>query len=450
MNVIKRILVIFSLLLTFLGYCQDYSEYYKNKEKVENSAFYKLLMVKNYIIEGNLEKASYFLLKISDDDDKIKILKERYNALIMFLKDDFKGTLEILSRPIFKQRENFKKICILKVLSLLALNKKSELKSNQDQCTASTIEYSKNEHLWLTSTIPIKIGEDPLLRVERLLQTDFIFTNKEIIKIWLKRAIYNNKEKEILKRLGQIPSFALRSKKIRELIGLIYYRTGNSTEAMNYISDLKTTNAYNIKGIIELEKKNYDKAFDLFQKALSRKEDSLNALMISIPLSYITSNWEIGSKLLTQVLTKKNDEAKRLALDTVFNIRMNNYDLAMKKIKILENFYRGEIPFNIIIMASYSSLQTNDIKELKKFSYQACLKFDGINCWVYNQLLFWDDLPLAIKNKDLVTNVHKIDIEALKNPLPKDPLKENPIVDQKDIEELDSLDVIKNAAKLTY
>ncbi len=427
-----------------------YKEYEEAKNKEKSDSFYKLLMAKNYIIEGNLERANYFLLKISDNDDRVIVLKDRYQSLIHFIEGKYEKSLALLEKPSLQERSNFKHVCLLKIMNKMALNKIDDLTDEKTKCLSLTGTYTKNEHLWINAILSLK--EDPSIRekVENLLISDYMFTTKENIIIWLKHAIYTNTEKSILKQLEFLPNFAIESRKIRELIGLLYYRVGDIEKSLEYIKDLKTNNALNIKGNIELDKKDYQKAYEFFQSAYKRKEDSLNSILISIPLSYITQNWQKGSELLGSLPKEKPEVARKLALDTIFKIRMKDFDTAERQLRILEDYYQGDIPFNIVLMYSYVSLIKNDKLPLRKYTHKACTKFDGINCWLKLQIQSWEDFSAILKNKELQTISHDIDIEKLKSKQQVEGLLENPVVDQKDIQELDSLDVIKKAAQFSY
>jgi len=348
------ILVVIFSMVSYNSIAGSYDEYRINKKLELNEPFFKLFKAKNYLLEGNIEKAHYFLLKIPNNDTQISAIKDRYQALIYFLKGEYESSLKILEKPVFSKRENFKEICLLKIINYLAIGKFDPITNQKTACLTLTEKYTKNEHLWINLILSLKEDKSIRDKINNLLETNYMFSNIENIKIWLKNAIYTNKEKDIVKKIDFLPNFALESKKVRELIGLIYYRTGQTDKAEKYIGDLKTTNSYNIKGNIEIHKKDYQKAFQYFQKAYKRKEDSLNSILISIPLSYLTQNWKQGSDLLGSLPKDKSEEARKLALDTIFKIRMKDYAKAEKQLRILEDYYQGEIPFNVIVMYSHS------------------------------------------------------------------------------------------------
>ncbi len=447
---LKVILMAFFSIISYECMSSTYDEYLDNRRIENNGPFYKLFKAKNFLLEGNLDKAYYFLMKIPDKNDRFTIIKNRYQAIIYFLKNEFKKSLDILEKPIFKKRSVFKEVCLLKIINLLALGKTENLTEEKRSCLTLTEGYTKNDHLWINIILSLKEDDNIRERLENLLNSKYMFSNLENIKIWLKKAIYLNRENKIVNQIKFLPNFALESKKIRELIGLIYYRVGKIEKSLNYLKDLNTTNALNIKGNIEVKKKNYPKAFEYFQKAHKRKEDSLNSILINIPLSYLTQNWQEGSHLLGSLPKDKSEEARKLALDTVFKLRMKDFSTAKKQLSILENYYQGEIPFNVVLMYSYVALLQNDKLPLTKYTHKACTKFDGLSCWLKMQLQTWSNFSSIILNQSISSTPIELDLEKLKSKQKVSGIEEFPVVDQKDIEEIDSMDVIKEAAKFSY
>ena len=92
-------------------------------------------------------------------------------------------------------------------------------------------------------------------------------------------------------------------------------------------------------------------------------------------------------------------------------------------------------------MNSYVSIVNNNEKDLDQFSHEACLKFDGLNCWIRSQFLTWKQFPQTLKKKDLIYEDNRLTLDSLIELSVLKPLKEELIVDQKDIEELDSAEV---------
>ena len=54
------------------------------------------------------------------------------------------------------------------------------------------------------------------------------------------------------------------------------------------------------------------------------------------------------------------------------------------------------MPFEALLIESYIFLTLND-KRWVKSSDTACLRFDGMNCWLHLQSLIWEDYPKTVK-----------------------------------------------------
>jgi hypothetical protein len=130
-----------------------------------------------------------------------------------------------------------------------------------------------------------------------------------------------------------------------------------------------------------------------------------------------------------------------LALDTAFNIQKGSLEKSSLQLAYLNYEYIGFIPLEILLMNSYVAIKNENIKELDKYSHGACKKFDGLNCWIRSQLLTWENFPKTIKRKEPIYKDNRLSLESLTELSLTRPLEENLIVDQKDIEELDSAEI---------
>jgi tetratricopeptide (TPR) repeat protein len=267
---------------------------------------------------------------------------------------------------------------------------------------------------------------------------NWIFQDPELTRVWLKKNILFNSEKKSIDYLSSFPASTFRRRDIRELIGLTYFRLGDKDNALKFIEDLETPTAENIKGNIELNQKKFELAYGHFQLALKYKENSKNALERLIPLSWILGKWQDGLTFLEKEIGFETDQSKKLALETAFLIQENKIEKARENLKQLSVRYRGNIPKEVIRMDTFVSLLESQTKELKNNSSYACKKFDGLNCWVFLQMFLWEDLGQTLNSEDSTNTDPSLTLDFLKSKQALDPLKENQLLDQKLIEELDS------------
>ena len=169
-----------------------------------------------------------------------------------------------------------------------------------------------------------------------------------------------------------------------------------------------------------------------------KKENSINALERAIPLAWMLGQWEEGIKLLSRFIKPGQDERKKLALDTAFKIKIEDYKKAEDQLFILERLFKRQVPHEVEIMKSYVSLRRKNVPALAESSSTSCKRHDGVNCWIQMQMSIWENLGYTIEREENIFSDEDLDIESLKEVASSEPLIESVIIDQKDIEELDS------------
>lgn len=396
-----------------------------------------LKLAKFSLVNGDIENAKLFLGKM-EDTLELREIKNRYLATIAFIESDFKTMNKILRGPDFDGPVANTQVCLLKILSSLALENLKELEDDFKTCKELTFNYSKNRHLWLEYVVNLKLGKKNPYTEDSPDTLRWIFQDPELTRVWLKKNVLFNTEKKTIEYLPAFPASTFRKKDIRELIGLTYFRLGDKDKALKFIEDLNTPTAENIKGNIDLNEKKYELAYGHFQLALKYKENSKNALERLIPLSWILENWEDGVNFLNKEIGLDTDQSKKLALETAFLIQLNKLNKAHENLKQLNSKYRGNVPKEVIRMDTYVSLMLSQTQELKNNSSLACKKFDGLNCWVFLQMFLWEDLGNIINKDESTTTDPTLTLDYFKSEQPVEPLKENQLIDQILVEELDS------------
>lgn len=411
-----------------------------DREKVisRKNDIYLLSKTKESIISGNLEMAEYYLIKISSEHSRLYVIKKRYLALIKFIKEDYKGAIKELSAKEFWNTVYFKDVCILKIAAQLQFKLTSTLVSDFQSCDRQTLKYTDTEHMWLDNMKFLKQKRFKLIKGAGHTDLSTILTNNDTIRTWLKTGLYLNKEKMLFRNLKHLPESSYSNSRIRELVGLIHYRNGDIKKAFDFIEDLDSPNAENIKGNIKLTEKKYELAFGHYMLALKRKQNSKNALERAIPLSWIVGNWQDGLNLLRRILTNKDNKKEILTLDTLFRIRMNKFQESEAQIRYLDEKYLKKPPFELQLMKAYVLLRNKDNKGFHDSTSSSCRDFDGLSCWMSLQAGLWENIGKTIDRKEKIPNGQGFNIEALKKKSPIAEIMELRYLDQRDIEELDS------------
>lgn len=436
--------------MTALQFNKDWSFYndqeieaYNLKRKLDEkkSVIFALQQAKKSIINGDINLAKFFLSKVNEKKTELGLIKYRYLAVIAFIEGRYQESLDLVSATEFNRVQNYREICLLRVINLIALDDVRSLQKEVGSCQNLTIDYANSNQFWLTQMTKIKEKDQDLLKGNLIESFRNAYGDSDFTETWMKMALYLNKERIILKYIGSLPPEAYRSKKIRELIGFAYYRSGNIKRALDFIEDIESPNSDNIRGNVNLLEKKYELAFGHFKLALAKKENSENALKRSIPLSYILGLWDEGLDMLKRVVELNSNDRKKLILETLFFLRKEDFKTAKENILYLEKLYQGDIPRDLNQMNSYVALRNADNKALEKAASRACRFYDGLNCWLYLQVLQWENIGLTLKRDEPTLVVEDFDLRKLKERATITPLRESVTVDQRDIEELDNQQV---------
>ena len=443
-------------LLCFVGYIptpmanvvyDDWTNFSKNQIEEINqktileqktSDLENLVLAKKFLVNGDTEWAKYFLNKVNTNESDLKIVIKRYHAWIHFIEGRYEEAEKLLDSPEFTYVENFKEICLLKILTKMIGPYSRDLAKELSYCSIITRNFSNNEQYWLENLTKLKQKEFNKIKGMNTSDIQYIVSDQQLVRIWLKTGIYMGREDLIEKHIKSLPSSIYRSKRTRELIGFYYYRKGEFDQAKNFVEDIETPNAENIRGNINLKDKKYELAFGHFKLALNKKANSLNALERAIPLAWILEQWKDGLELIGRLVDESIDVQKKDALESAFHIRMTNFDLAERKLRILDAEYQGQPPLEVDIMRSYVALRNNDPRTLYLTSKNACRRYDGLSCWIQNQLIIWENIGKTIERDEEILAENSFDVDNVKKFITPEPLQESIYIDQKDIEELDS------------
>lgn len=405
-----------------------------------------LRLAKFSLLAGDTATAERYLDRLGGEHPILSHIVARYNALSSFMQGDFLKTYNLIKSERLNLISSYEEVCLIRLISIMALGKNfdehNQLSPEFDNCRAITAKYTKNDHFWLSSMKLLSQGDLSRLPGGKLTDFTSILVDDDTTRLWLKLALYTNREKQVIANIGLLPEEAYRNIGIRELLGMAYYRAKDIDKAQAFIEDLSSPNADNIRGDMALQKREWEIAYGHFRLALKRKDDSLNALERAIPLAWLLGQWSDGLELMTRYVGDDYDPIKLLALETAMRIRLAQYDKADANLRYLTSKLLGSAPLDIQLMKSYVGLMRGDLPLLKESATLACRSFDGLNCWIADQLLVWDDLTKTVKRTDEV-NISAVNVDDMLSQASNDiqPLKEKVLIDQRDIEELDSRNV---------
>ncbi|MFT6070291.1 MAG: hypothetical protein ACJAT2_002818 [Bacteriovoracaceae bacterium] len=408
-----------------------------------------LKTAKDFLINGNTKMARFHLEQINLKNSPVKLIRNRYMSIIEFIEGNYRQSLNLINSGRYDDEKYYKEVCMIRVLNRMALHTLDqdrvtkrkvdrEFLNEYRNCSVLTLEYSKNQHYWLDTMSRFKTRNKEYLKGSEIENVSFAISSLDLTRIWLKLGLYLNKEELVKANIKTLPAKMYQSNSVRELLGLMYYRLNDLEKANEFVEGITSPNAENIKGNIRLKNKEYELAFGHFKVALLKKENSINALERAIPLAWLLGQWEEGIKLLSRFIKPGQDERKKLALDTAFKIKIEDYKKAEEQLFVIERLFKRQVPQEVEIMKSYVALRRKKMKDLAESSSIACKRHDGVNCWIQMQMSIWENLGYTIEREENIFSDDELDIESLKEMAGVQPLKESVIIDQKDIEELDS------------
>ena len=405
-----------------------------------------LKKVKYHILNGETGLAKVHLHKLAYTQTKLRPVIFRYLGMLAFIDGKFEKSFEYLSTKELQSSPHYAKICTLKVLNQVVLNKKNSLQNEWAKCQLENLtHFNPGNFIWLETLIQLKMNPREGLTKVPFKGIKLSSLNNIQLKIFLKLSIYLNQERLIEPQLIELDLMQLEDPEIRELMGQIFFRMGSLAKSYRYIEDLSSPNAENIKGNIYVLRKKYELAYAQFKLALDKKQNSQNAMERILPLAWILGDWEGGSKIAERVLASPQTQINKMTLIAAFLTQKGDFVRSKEVLETIIARSRKGAEIDVTQLLSFTALVKNDQNIAKKQAGLSCAQFDMINCWLGLQLYQWDSFPLTIRRLDKIAV--KKEWEKLSTEELNEPIKETIYVNQVDIEELDDkqIQLIPNA-----
>lgn len=393
--------------------------------------------VKYAIMNGNLERAKVDLLKIKEENSFIKVIKRRYESYIYFLEGSYDKSMAVISTDAFNTDSLFAKTCHLRILNMIILDDVSKINRYWNKCRELNKKHERTESIWFENLVQLRANKKNYLTKTKILNLKGLGYDEKFIKIYLKLSLYMNQEDEILKFIEELPEEYFENDEIREIMGHLYYRKGKLGTAFDFLEDLKSVNAENVKGNIYLADKKYELAYAQFKLALNQKNDSYNAIERALPLAWILEQWNDGVDFSKRMYKNEKNKYKKLSILTAFYLRLGKYKEALENLKEITVYAKYSQPYEVNQLYAFTALATGDMDKMKIYSSLACKKLDALNCWLLLQASTWEDLSKTIYRKEAVTTDAINLLSSLKTQVFDAPIDEDQYIDQYDIEELD-------------
>jgi len=410
-----------------------------SEETLKLSSF--LALVKKHLINGQYESAKTLLINANYTKNFTRAIQYRYLALINFIEGDYKKSLEYLNKKDLQTIQAQDKVCMLKTLNLLIIENLQEAKFEWAKCQNLTGGKSITNHAWMSAIVSIKVNENKNAINDPFEGLSIENEREPFLSFFIKLAIYLNKHELIIPRLKYLGLNAYEDIKVRELIGMLYFRNGDLVKAYNMLEDLNTPNANNFKGNIYLAQKKYELAFAQFKLALQNKDNSQNSLERIIPISWILKQWKEGAIYTRRLKSNKDSLFFQRALEAAFVTQSKDYELASQILEEVVKGSRNSQSIEVNLLYAYNSVMLDREDKSIIYSNRSCNQKDGYNCWFRNYLLIWKDITKIIKQDRPIIESDKDLISELSSSFNLSPIKETEYVSQKDIEELENANI---------
>lgn len=398
----------------------------------------QLKEIKLNIINGNLDYAQFLLLKDDISKDFSKPIKLRYLAMINFIKGDYFKSLDYLKSPDLNTFESNPKMCMLRVLNLLILDKLQDSKIEWAKCRNVALITQKADYLWFQTLFDLKMQSLNKNEVNPFNGLAIDNQQGQTLQTYLKLALYLNKQKLIIPRFQYFSLDTLQDTKLRELIGLNYFKDGNITMAYKLLEDLNTVNAEVFKGNLYLATNKYTLAYAQYKLALQKKNNSQNALERVIPVAWKLKQWPEGINFLAKLQHRPDTYVEKLSLLAAFQTQNLEYKQAYKTLKKILKITNQGHSIEVSQLLSLNALIAGDLFQAENYMIQSCNSKDGFSCWLLYQVSTWNSYDKLLKRKDSIHNESEDLIEKYSSKKYYKPLVGRKFIDQSAIDELDN------------
>ncbi|HXH30219.1 MAG TPA: hypothetical protein VNJ01_05350 [Bacteriovoracaceae bacterium] len=395
-----------------------------------------LRKVKYLLINGETTLAKIHLSKLALTQTTLRPVIYRYLAMLYFFEGRFDMTYQYLVQPELSVIPHFAKICPLKILSQIVLDKTLDLESEWAKCRIQNLNHLQPQKVvWLNTLVELKLAPRPGVTRVPFQKMKLAALNSDDLKMILKLALYLNQEELISPQIEEFTYDQYQDPEVRELAGQVLFRLGFFVKAHRFIEDLKSPNAENIKGNFYALQNKYELAYAQYKLALEQKQDSQNALERLLPLSWLLGDWEGGSKYAELMSSTAKTRISKMTLMAAFYVQKGDYEGALKILDLVAQRSQKTFRVETTQLTSFAALMLNRPQTVKKNALLSCAQYDLMNCWVLFQLGQWDNFPLTVRREDKLP-----DKKEWENYLKEDitePLQETVYINQLDIEEMD-------------
>lgn len=414
-------------------------QFLRKSEEIKNFKSIELLKtVKYYMINGQLERAKILLKEATVTTDFSRTIQYRYLAMIYFIEGNHEKVIDILNSADMSVFTAQSKYCQLNILSHIILNKTVNLNQKWADCAKVTSIHSPTNLTWMQTIVDLKLKKPNEVIKETFKNLGIENLNGDFLRIYLKLALYLGQQDKVIPRFQYLNANVLSDQMFRELIGMNYYRNNEIIKAFDLMENLDTPNAEVFKGNLYLFQKKFDAAFAQYKLALTKKDNSDNALERLIPLAWQLGRYEEGINYIQRFSFSPAEVLKKYTLLAAFNTLADKKEQVKRYIRFILKKTNKSVPIELNQIMAYNSILYKQDFESIEAAMNSCLKKDGLNCWYLFFHESWVDPTEKLQAKDTLHSETEPLFETYSKTVLNEPIQEEIFVQQKDVEELDN------------
>lgn len=373
----------------------------KLKLKLERESKSGLILKKSKyaLINGDVELAKSALARELRKDQWTHPLIRRYLAIIATLNNRPEESLDHLAALEGHNWSSSYRLCPLKVINLLELNQ-------MDQAQAQWISCKETAGLHIAPQDALEHFEwwDLILLSGDINYGAISFQNltANSLERILKRALYRDEHQLLLKQIDRLPDQVLGHAPLRELMAILYFKELNLKRAYQLMEGLDSSNIRNLRGALYTGAGQLEKAYIEHKLALSKKNNSLNALQSLIPLAFLLKEYQEGEKLSQMLLALCDNCADYRPWKILFTAKNADYARALELLKLHDRQKASLLPdpglegLRTLLLA-----RTSNKRQAKTLALELCSQGRALFCWVNMNLNLDEELSVASKGQSV-------------------------------------------------
>ncbi len=367
-------------------------------------------------------------------------------SLDHFMEKRFEKSITTIDKILKIDPTKYKIVCGLLILNKLFINNLDKIESELDNCKSINKDFNTFSHFFTEAIVYKKTGKNTDKTDRFFYENAQSFSDENEIKAYLKLAIVLNQHEKVINLLSNLPPSAYESKEIRELLAFIFFRLGEFKKVSKYLQNINTVNSNNLLSTILLREKKWDLAFARLLVSLKLNPYIETTLDRLITLTLKIKKYDQALEYIDKKKFFLNSFNDDISLDEYrllyiyLNLKNGNFRKAYTEVDQLMKTFRENTPDIVLSLGSFLAtvIQQNNVNE-ETYLFKSCERKNILSCYFLQTLGYFNGLDYFVEEFNAQSLSQSIKVDDLKKNTFFNPIKEQVFINQKYIEELDSL-----------